>query len=194
MELYLVRHGQSEANAAKIMQGAKIDRPLTPKGIEQAKLTRDKLVHLQFDRVFVSPLRRASQTAEVIVGDHRTVRFDPRLVEFDYGQWDGQPILQLVHDYPQYFKEAHNFKNAWKVSGGESYDDTYTRLRSFMHDDLDLDSDQNVLVVSHGMTIKLWVAMLLSAPEPERLAEPANAGVTHISFYHGMPILKAYSH
>lgn len=193
MELYLVRHGQSEANAQKIMQGAKIDRPLTNQGIQQAQVTKAKLADLHFDQIFVSPLRRASQTAEIIVGDRQTVCFDPRLVEFDYGQWDGQPILQLVHDYPQYFQQAHNFKNAWRESGGESYEDTYRRLKSFMSM-LDVNAQQNVLVVSHGMTIKLWVAMLLQMDQPERLAEPDNAGVTHISFFHDMPVLKAYSH
>lgn len=58
---------------------------------------------------------------------------------------------------------------------------------------LDLDNNDQVLVVSHGMTIKLWLALLLNTNNPERIAEPENAGCTHFSFYHGIPILKAYS-
>lgn len=193
MDLYLVRHGQSVANAQKIMQGAKIDRPLTAKGIRQAQVTKQKLAGLEFDRVYASPLKRASQTAEIIVGEQCSVTFDSRLVEFDYGRWDGQPILQLVQDYPQYFQKTHNFQNSWRVSGGERYQDTYDRLQSFMRE-LNLDGSQKILVVSHGMTIKLWIAMLLGIAQPERLAEPDNAGVTHIHFYQQMPILQSYSH
>lgn len=192
MELYLIRHGQSGANAAHIMQGAKVDRPLTTKGREQALLTKDKLTGLSFGHIFTSHLKRASETAELIAGSQATVTIDPRLIEFDYGQWDGQPIEKLVNDYPEYFKDAINFGDSWQVSGGEKYSDTEQRLLSFM-DDLDLDATGNVLVVSHGMTIKLWVDLLLGNEHPERLAEPANASFTHFSFYHGIPILKAYS-
>ena len=65
MELYLVRHGQSQANANHIMQGAKIDQPLTDKGRMQANETKEKLSGIQFDKIFVSPLKRASETAEI---------------------------------------------------------------------------------------------------------------------------------
>lgn len=192
MELYLVRHGQSKANAAHIMQGAKINRPLTEQGRAQALVAKDKLADMSFDQIYVSPLKRASETAELIVGSRSTITIDPRLVEFDYGKWDGQSIEKLVNDYPEYFKDASNFGNSWQVSGGEKYSETYQRLLSFMND-LDLDASDNVLVVSHGMTIKLWVGLLLEIEHPERIAEPANASFTHFSFYHRIPILKAYS-
>lgn len=193
MELYLVRHGQSEANAAKIMQGAAVDRPLTSLGKQQAQITKNKLAGIHFDRIYASPLRRASQTAAIITGNGSTVTFDPRLVEFDYGNWDGQPIQQLVKNYPQFFNNLSNFRNSWKVSGGEKYSDTKERLNKFMSS-LDTGSDQKILVVSHGMTIKLWVSFLLKTNSPERMAEPANAGVTHFTFYNGIPILREYSH
>ena len=192
MELYLVRHGQSQANANHIMQGAKIDQPLTDKGRMQANETKEKLSGIQFDKIFVSPLKRSSETAEIIFGSQVTVTFDQRLVEFDYGKWDGQRIEDLVANYPEYFKNASNFKNSWRVSGGETYEKAQKRLSNFMNS-LGLDNNDQVLVVSHGMTIKLWLALLLNTNNPERIAEPENAGYTHFSFYHGIPILKAYS-
>lgn len=192
MELYLVRHGQSQSNAEHIMQGTKIDKPLTEKGRRQAEATKQKINGIKFDRVFVSPLKRASETAEIIAGPQTTITFDPRLVEFDYGKWDGHRIEQLVADYPDYFDDIANFGNSWKVSGGESYQGAQKRLSSFMNN-LDINSNEHVLVVSHGMTIKLWVALLLDIKKPEKMAEPDNAGVTHFSFYHQIPILKAYS-
>ena len=192
MELYLVRHGQSKANAKHIMQGAQVDEPLTNKGRQQAKITRQKLSAVKFDRVFSSPLKRASETAAIITGSQATVTFDRRLVEFDYGKWDGQRIEQLVADYPEYFKDLTNFGNSWRISGGETYQETQARLASF-EKGLNVNSHENVLVVTHGMTIKLWTSFLLKSNSPERIAEPANASFSHFSFYHGVPILKAYS-
>lgn len=191
MELYLVRHGQSKANAAHILQGAKVDTSLTSKGRQQAELTKDRLVNHHFDRVYVSPLRRASETAQIIVGQSTTLTYDPRLVEFDYGSWDGQKIEDLLDQYPEYFHDLVHFGQSWKISGGEHYQQAQARLQSFMAD-LNDDADEKVLVVSHGMTIKLWVALLLGLKHPENLAEPVNASVTKISLTYGQPILKIY--
>lgn len=191
MELYLVRHGQSKANAAHILQGAKVDTALTSKGCQQAELTRERLLDQHFDCVYVSPLHRASETAKIIVGQSTTLTFDPRLVEFDYGSWDGQKIEDLLDQYPEYFHDPVHFSQSWKVSGGERYQQAQTRLKHFMAD-LNSDADEKVLVVSHGMTIKLWVAQLLGLKHPENLVEPANASVTKISLTNGQPILKIY--
>lgn len=190
MDLYIVRHGQSESNAAHIMQGSKIDKPLTEKGIQQARVTKEKLTGIQFDRVYSSPLIRAAQTAEIITGPNVTTIFDPRLKEFDYGKWDGQKIEKLVDKYPEYFRNGANFKNAWQTSGGESYDQAFDRLTSFT-DDLPHNVN-NILIVSHGMTIKLWIALILGIRFPERIAEPRNSGITHLQIINKMLLLRGY--
>ncbi|WP_295728206.1 histidine phosphatase family protein [uncultured Limosilactobacillus sp.] len=191
MELYLVRHGQSEANAAHILQGSKVDTPLTEKGRQQAVATKERLAGIHFEQVFTSPLRRASETAAIIAGTSINVTFDPRLVEFDYGKWDGQRIEQLFQDYPMVFQEGH-FQDTWQISGGESYSATKQRLTSFMQS-LPTECSGNILIVSHGMTIKLWMAFLLGIQFPERIAEPANASFSQISFHQNRPVLKVYS-
>ena len=139
----------------------------------------------------MSPLLRASETAQIIVGQSTTLTYDPRLVEFDYGSWDGQKIEDLLDQYPEYFHDLVHFGQSWKISGGEHYQQAQARLQSFMAD-LNDDADEKVLVVSHGMTIKLWVALLLGLKHPENLAEPVNASVTKISLTYGQPILKIY--
>lgn len=86
--IYCVRHGQSEANLAQIMQGSKIDTPLTKLGQQQALAAKAKLANVSFDAVYASPLKRAVQTANLI--SSTTPTLDERLVEFDYGTWNGQ--------------------------------------------------------------------------------------------------------
>ena len=85
---YIIRHGQSEANAKGILQGSQIDTPLTELGRSQAQVTLSKLETDNFDAIYASPLLRAAQTATIIGGSDKTITFDPRLKEYDYGTWD----------------------------------------------------------------------------------------------------------
>ena len=129
--IYCVRHGQSEANLAQIMQGSKIDTPLTKLGKQQALAAKAKLATVSFDAVYASPLKRAVQTAKLI--SSATPTLDDRLVEFDYGTWDGQLLSDLYTQYPTYFDEHRNLlPNSWEVSGGPTYAQVTTKLESFL--------------------------------------------------------------
>ena len=65
MNLYIVRHGQTDGNVYKIMDGIR-DIDLNEKGIEQAELTRDEIKDVNFDLVICSPLSRTKHTMEII--------------------------------------------------------------------------------------------------------------------------------
>ena len=65
MELYITRHGQTDGNVYKIMDGIR-DIDLNEKGIEQAKKTRDNLKDVKFDLIICSPLIRTKHTMEII--------------------------------------------------------------------------------------------------------------------------------
>ena len=97
---YIIRHGQSEANAKGILQGSQIDTPLTELGRSQAQVTLSKLGTDNFDAIYASPLLRAAQTATIIGGSDKTITFDPRLKEYDYGTWDGEIEADIWQKYP----------------------------------------------------------------------------------------------
>ena len=81
MNIFVVRHGQTEWNVMKKMQGA-ADIELNEKGLSQASDTADMLRDLAFDIIFCSPLKRAKQTAEIINDDRGlNIIFDERLRE-----------------------------------------------------------------------------------------------------------------
>ena len=82
--IYLVRHGQSLANAKGIWQGAQIDTPLTELGRTQAQNTKKHLEEegAVFSAVYSSPLLRAGETAGIIA-PNQNITFDSRLKEFD---------------------------------------------------------------------------------------------------------------
>lgn len=191
---YIVRHGQSQANAGQIMQGARINTGLTDLGCSQAEQTADKLAGIKFNKVYVSPLLRAAQTAQII-RPRQTVTFDWNLREFDYGQWDGQLTWKLWRDYPAYFDESHNLlPGSQKYSRGESHEQAFARLENFFTEVInDLADDAQVLVVSHGYTIKLIVALVLGSSNVAALNEPDNAGVTKIEWSTGRRTLLYYN-
>lgn len=180
---YIVRHGQSIANSQNIMQGAAVNTALTVKGQVQAQQAAAKLNDQKFERVFASPLLRAAQTA-AIVAPQATITYDWRLREFDYGLWDGKKTEQLWLDYAQFFDENHNLLDgSQKYSHGETHPQAKQRLQSFFDEVTGkLPNDSQILLVSHGYTIKLILALVLGIEDLTSLNEPMNAGLTQIEW------------
>ena len=98
MKLYLVRHGETEWNRLHRGQG-RTDIPLNDTGIKQAEELRDKLKDFDFDVCYSSPLSRAKQTAEIIVGSKSKIIFDDRLMERSFGTLEGtDPVTWNLED------------------------------------------------------------------------------------------------
>lgn len=68
--LYLLRHGESKANADRIFAARKIDPPLTERGIKQAIMQAEALKEMEFSAIYASPLLRAQHTANIINNYH----------------------------------------------------------------------------------------------------------------------------
>ena len=84
MLLYVLRHGITQWNKLKKVQGA-VDIPLAPEGIELAKKTGEALKDIHFDICFTSPLTRAKQTAQYVLGDKKVqIIEDKRIQEIDF--------------------------------------------------------------------------------------------------------------
>lgn len=153
--LYFVRHGESEANAARRFAG-RTDSPLTERGRRQAEIVADELAHVHFDRIVSSPLARCRDTALVIARRHRLpVDLEPDLVEIDVGERTGTP-----------FDEARGLPNwrddgfvAWP--GGETLERVMERaLRAI--DRIAKDNvGATVLVVGHGGITRILMSHFL---------------------------------
>lgn len=97
--IYVIRHGQTDLNKERKMQG-RWGMPLNEYGIEQANALREKLENVNFDFVFSSPQGRAVQTAEIVTGKRAVI--DDRLNVFDLGQADRLHIdeVRMVGQLP----------------------------------------------------------------------------------------------
>ena len=171
--LYIVRHGQTEYNANKIVQGH-CDSPLTTKGIKQAEITAEKLKDINFTACYHSPLGRTVKTAEIIL-EHHDVNKIPQdnLKEIYLGTFEGI----------NFAKE----ENAWKFEAFWKYPDTYTgeENKGESYDNLEKrifeccreivskhDDDENLLVVSHGAAIRSFLNPLINKPRSKFWSDP----------------------
>lgn len=134
MELLFIRHGEPEW----VRNGASIDDPdLTERGRQQAGLLAERLADLAVDRVFVSPLTRAQQTAAPIVAALRTqpVTLD-WLAEIAAPRWEGTPAEAVERAFAE--SRARPVDEQWDgMPGGESFRDFHLRVSSGMRTTLE---------------------------------------------------------
>jgi broad specificity phosphatase PhoE len=152
------RHGQTEANRRRLALG-RADPPLTELGVQQAAALAQRLEATRSAMVFTSPLRRARETAAPIAAAlHAELVVDDRLIELDYGEWDGQSFPDLPQD------ELVRWRNdpTFAPPGGESLRAVTQRIESFCTEVLD---GPNVIAVSHVSPIKAAVTWALDAGE-----------------------------
>ena len=109
MIIYLTRHGQTNLNKARLMQGL-TDEPLNETGLAQARAMREKIGDVHFDAVYASPLNRAVMTGAIIGGvDPSEVIADPRIIEADFGVYEKKkyfslgPAMTLYWTLPEIF-------------------------------------------------------------------------------------------
>lgn len=165
--LILLRHGQTEYNAARRMQG-QLDTELSATGVEQARAAAQTMRGQRIVKIVASDLARARRTAEIIAAElGLDVSVDERLRETHLGQWQG-----LTHDEVDAQDaglRAHWRHNAsWAPPAGESRLDVARRARpvvdELMRGVAKWDGNA-VLLVAHGGTISALTSHLLGLEE-----------------------------
>jgi broad specificity phosphatase PhoE len=153
-----VRHGQTELNRGGRLQG-RIDAPLSELGAQQAAALARGYASAPVTRVLSSPLQRARATAAAIAAPHGlSVEVDDRLIELDYGEWDGLALTDVSAD------DWASWRNdvAFAPPGGERLCDVAERVAAFCADVL---TDDLVVAVSHVSPIKAAVCGALRVDE-----------------------------
>ena len=167
MHLYILRHAESYSNVqGKIMSTT--DLPLTERGIRQAEATKTYLRKLAasetFHHVFSSPLIRAQQTAAVVCENENSIYICKNLREMDLGKLEGLTWAERNNSYPQI--NVENLLTNAIIPEGESFDDIRCRCNSFINEHLiQKTKDEKILIVSHGITIRVLINSLLGKPD-----------------------------
>ncbi len=157
-----MRHGETEWNATRRYQG-RSDIPLSREGRAQAQALSTALRDHQFDAVYASDLRRAIETSRVIAEAHGLdVQTDPRIREFDFGEWEGLTWAEIIERWPQFAEQGATAAKLYHPEGGERFEDVCARVQSFL-DDLGRTSYEHVLVVTHAGVLHAVLDVLGSA-------------------------------
>ncbi len=190
--LVLVRHGETEANAAGLLL-VRAESPLTDRGRAQAAALRPLLGPAP-SRLVTSPLARARETAEAL-GLAVAAEVDDRWIEVDYGEYDRQALGALPGEVWRRWRRDPDFR----PPGGESLAEVGIRVRLaceelFASAGTGARAEGDVIVVSHVSPIKAAVAWALGADDGVawRL-QLSTASVTVIGWGADAPVLQRYN-
>ena len=165
MRLWLIRHGETEANVAGLYSGHS-PTPLTPRGLAQAETLRDLLSVVPFDYVLCSELERAQQTAaRVLQSRDLAVHTTPLLNEMFFGEWEMRHHRDLLReDAESYAAWCTDWQHAVPTNG-EGFQAFSSRIERVIDLVNGLKSDyHNVLIASHQGVLSLLIARLLNMP------------------------------
>jgi len=154
VEIYLVRHGETEWSRARRHTG-RTDLPLSPVGEAEAKALGQHLRGLEVDRVLSSPLSRAVVTAR-LAGFGDRLETSDALLEFDYGDYEGLTTPEIRAAWPGWdlFRDG--------CPGGETVEAAAGRARALLAD-LAV-SGARALLFSHGHQLRILAACYLGLP------------------------------
>lgn len=158
MVIYLIRHGETDWNTKRLLQGA-TDIPLNQNGIEVAELTAEGLRDVEFDLIFTSPLKRARETAEIIRGERKIpIIPDERLREICFGPYEGLCCQKEGWnipdpDFEKFFTSPGEYV---PPKGGESIRQLCERTTQFLQELVHQKDyqDKTILLSGHGAVVK----------------------------------------
>ncbi len=159
--IYLCRHGESEYNAKKIVQGH-IDTQLTEKGINQAKFLGEFLKDKKIQKIISSDLKRAYQTASV-VGEilGLPVQKDERIREMHFGTWEGLSYDWIYQNAKEHFYNWLSNPVKHPLPKQEDPFHFEKRLKLFLEDIKNL-PEENILVIGHGGSIQGLICIVMN--------------------------------
>lgn len=153
MKIFLIRHGQTQWNLQKRMQGSG-DSPLTEKGLEQAsaigKFLSNKNISYRDFEFLVSPLNRAQHTAKIICQnlgiDFHLIKTENDLREKSFGIWEGKLEEEIIKNYPKEYKLIMEGSLELAPPQGESEISLIERVKNFQNH---LSQDKNYVLITH---------------------------------------------
>ena len=165
MKLIIVRHGQTNFNLERKLQGV-TDNELNDNGKNQAEQTKEKLENETFDLILCSPLIRARQTADIINKERKVkIIYDERLIERDFGEFEGKYIKEYNVD------EFWSYLQNKKYQKVENIREFLDRVYSFLDEIKEKYKNKNILIVAHAGISVAVECYFNGIPKDDKLVE-----------------------
>lgn len=196
MRLYIVRHGETDWNKERKVQGFS-DIPLNEYGRHLARETAEGMKEIPFDLAYTSPLIRAKETAEIILAGRGIPVIESNgIKEMGFGEYEGMCIsgkekAPESEAFKKFFTDTGNFVPA---KGGESIADIMDRTGQFLKE-LCEDSQlqgKRILLSTHGAAMTALLNHIrgnLDTADFWKWQVPANCAVTIVDVKEGVPVI-----
>lgn len=161
-KIFLIRHGETEWNREGRSQGCSNDVPLSQEGKGQAYALAKRMKDENIDKFFSSSLIRANETARIIAREHNknVVSFE-ELREINLGCWEGLTYKEIKENYPEVFNIWREKPHLARIPNAETLLELRERSMGKLMEIINENSDKNILVVSHGITIKSMITAIM---------------------------------
>lgn len=158
MKLILVRHGETDWNKESRYQG-QTDLELNETGKRQVEMLRNRLADTPIDLVYVSDLKRAMVSAQIITRGRDIVMVSRQeLREINFGEFEGKTFEEIEAIYPDWVPTYFDFTSYQ----GEGLEQVAARIKTFLSELAGRNSSkQTVLVVGHGGSLRVMLCILL---------------------------------
>ncbi len=163
MRIYIIRHGETDLNVKGVLQGW-VDEPLNENGASLARITGEGLRSVRFDGCFSSPLKRAAETARIVLeasGNPLPIRFDDRLREICFGVAEGRHRSTLGERGRLFFEDPFRYD---PFPDGETIRQVCARTQGFLKELLLRDDGGTYLVSTHGCALRAMLNFLYEDP------------------------------
>ncbi len=158
--IFIVRHGETEYNKLRRVQGSGIDSSLNEKGRAQARAFYDFYKNEPFEVVLTSDLVRTHETAEHFIKAGLPWEQWTEIQEMSWGDHEGKESNpQMIEDYKAMIAEWERGNIDARIANGESARELAERLNKFINN-LKTRTEQHILVFSHGRAMRCLVTLM----------------------------------
>jgi broad specificity phosphatase PhoE len=163
-QVYLIRHGETELNKQRIVQGSGIDAPLNERGRAQAEAFFRHYREVPFERVISSALQRTVQTVEPFIELGIPYSATPLINEINWGTHEGKESTpEMIAAYQRTIECWSDGDLDASLPEGESARELMDRLDTFIRKLAEM-NDEKILVCSHGRAIRGLITLFKHAP------------------------------
>ncbi|GAB1438289.1 2,3-diphosphoglycerate-dependent phosphoglycerate mutase GpmB [Providencia sp.] len=183
LQVYLVRHGETEWNLARRIQGQS-DSPLTATGRLQARQVAERIKSEGITHIITSDMGRTLETAQIIANVCGCeITTEPRLRELNMGVLEQRAIDSLTSEEEQWRKSLIDGTHGGRIPQGESMEELYTRMFAALNSCLDLPEGSRPLLVSHGIALSTLISRIMGVPAfSERRLRLRNCSLSRVDY------------
>ena len=164
MQLYLVRHGETEYNRHDLFRG-QLDIPLNETGKRQARAAGEHLRDVELAAFYSGPLQRAADTAALIAAPHGAATQElPLLNDIDYGAWSGKTVSEVRETYPDCYELWAHSPAEVRFPEGESLREAHARIQEGLEWLWSRHAGEAIVVVGHKVVNRLVLCVALGLP------------------------------